>query len=333
MESNLKNLDNPVISVVIPCRNEKDFIVKCLNSILSQENLPGGIEIIIVDGLSDDGTRELISNFMINYSNIRMIDNPHKVTPYALNIGIKNSKGNYITIMGAHAEYDSNFLSQSISLFTLHPEVACVGGPIISLGNNMFSEAVALAMSRAIGVGNAKHRFPDYEGYAEMACFPTFRKDIFDTIGYYDENLIKNQDDEFCFRLTRNGKKVFISPKVKSRYYVRNTPAGLFRQYQNYGFWRVAVIKKHKMPISLRQIIPTLFFIVLLGCFLLAIIFGNWLIGMTLPILYISALFLFSLKITLEKNQLSFLVNLPLAIFVLHFSYAYGFVKGLLKFT
>lgn len=319
-----------LISIIIPCLNEEAFIEKCLFSLVRQKNIPGDFEIIVADGMSTDSTRSVIQKLSAQFGNIKMIDNPKRITPSAFNIGIKNSSGRYICIMGAHSEYDENYLANCLKLFNEHPEVSCVGGPIKSKGKNDFAKATALAMSSSIGVGNAKHRFPDYEGYAEMACFPMFKREVFDEIGLYDESLVRNQDDEFCFRLRLNGGKIYISPSIVSEYYVRDSPSKLFNQYFNYGKWRIAVLKKHKLPIALRQFVPVLFFALLFLLVLLSVFTQNTLMGIILPVVYITTIVLFSVKILL-KNNLSIAINFIFAVPVLHISYAAGFVAGILK--
>jgi GT2 family glycosyltransferase len=260
-----------------------------------------------------------------------LVDNPQFITPQALNIGIKNAKGEFIAILGAHAEYAPDYLTTCLDLANQHPEVLCVGGPIISKGKTPFAKATAIAMSSIIGVGNAKHRFPDYEGYAEMACFPIFRREVFNNYGLYDESLIKNQDDEFCFRITKSGGKVFISPKAKSSYFVRESPLGLFKQYYQYGYWRVAVLKKHKMPISYRQQIPILFYITVITLAVIGILGKNLIVGTIVPALYLLLIIAFSIPVFI-REKIKIAIQFPVAVIVLHLSYAVGFFAGIIKF-
>ena len=166
----------------------------------------------------------------------------------------------FIAILDAHSEYASNYVLTCLQLLDEHPEVCCTGGPIISRGKSIFGRTAAAVMSHPVGIGNAKHRLPDYEGYAEGACFPVFRREVFDKVGLFDENLVRNQDDEFNYRIARNGGKIFISPRVQCIYHVRETPSELFWQYCQYGYWRVAVLRKHHLPASLRQLAPVVFF-------------------------------------------------------------------------
>lgn len=322
---------NPIVSVIIPCRNEEKYIGECLISLLNQENVKDKIEILVVDGMSTDNTRNIVHNISMDNPQVILVDNPQFLTPHALNTGIKNAKGEFIAVLGAHAEYSSDYLATCLELANQHPEVSCVGGPILSKGKTPFAKAAALAMSSIIGVGNAKHRFPDYEGYAEMACFPVFRRDVFDKYGLYDESLIRNQDDEFCFRITKSGGKVFISPKAKSSYFVRESPLALFKQYYNYGFWRVAVLIKHKIPISYRQQIPILFYLIVIILFILGLVLNNLILGILLPALYLAAIILFSIPIFIN-NQFNAAVRFPVAAIVLHLSYAAGFFIGVVKF-
>jgi glycosyltransferase involved in cell wall biosynthesis len=322
---------SPEISVIIPCRNEKDFIQDTIKSLLNQNGLSGNIEIIVVDGCSTDGTKEILDQISLTDERVKVINNQKKVTPVALNLGITNSSAKYICIMGAHAEYSDDYLFNCLQLFKKHPEVSCVGGPITSRGKNNFAKAAAIAMSSSIGVGNAKHRFPQYEGYAEMACFPMFKRDVFDKYGFYDESLIRNQDDEFCFRISKAGEKIFISPKVKSIYYVRDSAVKLFRQYFQYGFWRVAVLQKHKTPISFRQQVPILFFSSIFLLVIAGFFFSNIYVAIILPLIYFLILIIFSIKIIINSGILIG-ANFILSVFILHLSYAAGFAWGVLNF-
>ena len=323
--------NRPIISIVIPCRNEENFIEKCIYSLLGQEGINGEIEILVADGMSNDKTREIVTKIAADDRRVKLLDNIQLSTPHALNMGIKNANGEYVAILGAHSDYSKSYLASCLNILNKYPDVSCAGGPIESLGRNDFAKATAIAMSSYIGVGNANHRFPNYEGYAEMACFPVFRKEVFDKFGLYDETLIKNQDDEFCFRINKNGGKVFISSSAKSNYYVRESPKELFKQYFDYGFWRVAVLKKHKVPISYRQQIPILFFLTMLILLILGFVTHNFILSAFFPITYISLISIFGFK-TLFVQKFSVAIRVPLAVFILHFSYACGFFIGIIKF-
>ena len=317
---------------MVPCRNEKEAIEACVRSILAQEVPSGGLEIIVADGMSDDGTREILDRLAGTDPRLRIVDNPKRTTPCARNAGIQAARGSYIAILDAHTEYSPTYIRTCLELLLEHPEVCCAGGPIVSRGKSRFGQAVAVAMSHPLGVGNAKHRFPDYEGYAEGACFPMFRRGIFEEVGLFDEELVRNQDDEFNLRIARNGGKIFISPRARCVYFVREAPSLLFRQYFQYGYWRVAVLKKHQRFASLRQAAPTLFFA--LTVFVAG---GVWYVGKwrflapVLPLAY--GLILISAGARVA-SQASFRTGLlfPAAAAIMHFAYAAGFACGVAGF-
>lgn len=321
-----------MLSVIIPCRNERRHIEACVRSILDQERPSGGMEVIVADGLSDDGTREILKRLAKEHPELRMVDNPRHLTPCAMNAGIREARGRYIAILGAHCDYAADYLRTCVELLDEHPEISCAGGPIISAGRSLFGQAVAAAMSHPVGIGNAKHRHPNFEGYAEGACYPVFRREVFETIGLYDEMLVRNQDDELNYRLTTQGGKVFLSPRARSTYFVRETAKSLFRQYFEYGYWRVAVIRKHRMPASFRHLVPLLFLIGLIASFTLAVIVPNgWhFLMLAGPCVY--ALILGAVGIHLSRRA-GWKVGalFPIAAATMHIAYAIGFIWGLFK--
>jgi glycosyltransferase involved in cell wall biosynthesis len=323
---------NPEISIVVPCRNEKDYIGACLESILNQQLPSGNLEVIVADGMSWDGTRQIVMKMAAEDRRIRMVDNPLRTTPSGFNVGIRAARGRYVAILGAHTHYASNYVKICIELLEQRSEVCCSGGPIISQGRSHFGRAVAGVMSHPVGVGNAKHRFPDYEGYAEGACFPIFRKEVFAKVGLYDEIFLRNQDDEFNYRLSRAGEKVFISPRARCTYFVRETPSQLFRQYYQYGFWRVAVLKKHRLPASLRQIVPPLFISMMLLIAILGLTLPGWwrLTALVLPLAYTATLLLVGISQS-RKLGWQIAVLFPVAATIMHMAYAAGFLWGLFK--
>lgn len=319
------------VSLIVCCYNENDYIDRCLDSLLSQKNIPGLFEILVIDGMSTDGTREkILAKLKVN-SEIRFFDNPARVKPQAINLGFRESRGKYFAICDAHAYYDNYYISTCLNLINEHPDAWCVGGPFQNIGETNFGQALAIAMNSPLGVGNAKHRYPDYEGYGEMVMFGLFPKKVLDIVGFYDEFFIINHDDEYCFRLRKAGGKVFISHRAKCYYFVRKTPASLYKQYFSYGYWQIAFLKKHKEPISMRQLIPFTFFFVMLLFVILSIIINEPIIGVWLPIIYILVLMTAAFPVIFNKG-IKVAANFPIAVFILHFSYAAGFLTGLFKF-
>jgi len=322
----------PAVSIVVPCRNEKDHIGACVRSILAQEPPPGGFEVIVADGMSDDGTRGLLKRLVAEDPRLRVIDNPGGITPCGMNAGIREARGRYVAIMGAHTEYAPDYLRRCVEILEEHPEICCSGGPIVSRGKGIFGHAVAVAMSHPVGVGNAKHRFPNYEGYAEGACFPMFRKQIFDQVGPYDENLVRNHDDDFNYRVARNGGKIFISPLASCHYSVREAPLPLFWQYFQYGYWRVAVLRKHRLPASLRQLAPVTFFLLMLVVLIVGLFLpATWrLTAVALPVAYASMLITVGVGVAVKQSILVGLM-FPIAAAIMHAAYAAGFIWGVIN--
>ena len=320
------------VSIVVPCRNEKDYIEEGVRSILAQDPPKGGIEVLVVDGMSHDGTRAILDRLALEDRRIRVIDNPDFFTPHAMNAGIRESQGRYIAIMGAHTKYSKNYIQVCVSLLEAHPEVWCSGGPILSRGKNLFGQAVAEAMSHPVGVGNAKHRFSHFEGYAEGACFPMFRREVFDAIGLYDENLVRNQDDELNLRMALNGGKTYLSPKAECQYFVRDTPTRLFWQYFQYGYYRVAVLRKHKVPASFRQLAPIVFFPVAIMMLIVCVVLPHkWASLGCLPFLGYGLILLFSGFSIAFKKGVAVGSLFPLAVLIMHLSYALGFLWGMMN--
>ena len=319
----------PAVSVVVPCRNEKDHIEACVRSILAQEAPPQGFEVIVADGMSDDGTRDILKQFAAEDPRLRVIDNPGRITPCGINAGIRHARGQYIAIMGAHTDYAPDYLRKCVQILDEHPEVCCSGGPILSQGKNVFGRGVAAAMSHPVGVGNAKHRFPDYEGYAEGACFPMFRRETFDKIGLYDESLVRNQDDELNYRVARHGGRIFISPQARCSYHVRERPSQLFWQYFQYGYWRVAVLKKHQLPASIRQIAPSTLLFLMLVLLGVGLCLPGWgrLTAAVLPVAYASILIGAAAGVAIKQGILIGLM-LPCAAAIMHIASAAGFFWG-----
>lgn len=324
---------SPLVSIVVPCRNERNHINQCLTSILGQQrSWPVDYEVLVVDGMSTDGTREILKELATMNSSLRIVDNPSGMTASAMNIGIGEARGCYVAILGAHSEYAADYVRVCMELLDEHPEASCVGGPIVTTGRTLFGQAVAAAMSHPVGIGNAKHRHPNYQGYAEGACYPVFRKAIFETIGLYDENLIRNQDDELNYRLTKSGGKVFLSPRARAVYYARETVWGLSRQYFQYGYWRVAVLRKHRVPASLRQIVAPLFMCSMLAITLITTLLpGWWRIAPGIPILIYAATLLTVGMRVVGKADWRLACLFPVAAGCIHASYAIGFACGVLK--
>ncbi len=245
-----------------------------------------------------------------------------------LNAAIEQAKGDVVIRLDGHAEIADDFISQNVALLAERPEAWIVGGPIVHVGRNRFSQAAAEAMSSPFGVGMATHRFADFEGYGEGVAFPAIRKWVFERVGTFDEQLVRNQDDEFNYRVNKAGGKVYISGRVRYAYYVRDTVRKLYRQYFQYSFWRIPVIRKHRRPTTLRQIVPPIFFAVMLVLLVVGIWLRQPVVALGLPVLYVVALVLIALPIVPRKG-IAVASLVPVAMATMHFAYAAGIVYGM----
>ena len=332
VEANMDNTE--FISVIIPCRNEEKFIDRCLSSIVEQDYPKDKLEVLVVDGISDDNTREIVARFCQTYPFIKLLDNPQKITPTALNIGIKRAKGEKIIRMDAHCTYKTDYISKCVS-YSQKYNADHIGGVQVHLPFNdtALAKSIALATSHPFGVGNCYFRIGSKESkYVNAAYCGCFRKEVFDKIGLFDEELVRNQDDEFDFRIIKNGGKVMLAPEIVSYYYTRDTIRKLSVMYFQYGYFKPLVAKKLGDISSLRQIIPALFVGALTFAAALSLISKYFLyFFLTLACLYVFTNFVFSLKLSIKKG-LKFLPLLFVSFTTVHISYGLGCLKGILDF-
>lgn len=322
------------ITVIVPCRNEAKFIAKCLDSILANDYPRECLEVLVVDGMSDDGTRDVIQAYASKYSFIRLLDNPKKITPSALNIGVRCAKGEIIMRMDVHVEYQSNYIAGLLSVL-LETGADNVGGLCITVPakNTVIGNAIAIAMAHPFGVGNSYFRIGVSERrWVDTVPFGCYRREVFDRIGLFDEELIRNQDDEFNLRLIKNGGKILLIPEIVSYYYARDSLPKLWRMYFQYGYFKPLVGRKIGGVFTIRQLIPCTF---VLGLFLLTIL-APWLnlallLDEALLSIYVIAN-LIAACITAARTKAMYCLALPLVFPVLHFGYGMGFLKGVVDF-
>ncbi len=321
----------PSVSVVIPCLNEEKYIERCLQSIVDVDYPKEKLEVFVCDGISSDGSREIISRMSASYPYIHLLDNEARTTPHALNLGLKRSNAEVKIILGAHAEIDRQFILQNIETLKESEEVGCSGGIIENVYEDNTSELIGKAMSSSFGVGNAHFRTAAKEGFVDTVAFGAYRKEVFEKVGYFDEDLVRNQDDEFNFRLLKNGYKIFLSKAIRSKYYVRASLKKLYRQYYQYGYWKVFVNKKHKAITTFRQLVP-LFFVLYLFIGIAASIIYRLLIGLfSFGLAIYFALSIFS-AIRLHSSPIKILKTVSI-FFILHFSYGLGYLNGIWRFV
>ena len=248
-----------------------------------------------------------------------------------MNLGIKHTNSDIVIIFGAHAYADKDFVKGNVEALE-NKEVGCSGGLITTINDTTKGAAIAEAMSCPFGVGNALFRFADKETYVDTVAFGAYRRTLLDEIGLFDEELVRNQDDELNFRVEKSGAKILLSPKIKSTYFGRGDFKKLWRQYYQYGFWKVRVIQKHKRPASIRHLIPLMFVLFLTVGGALSIFSSIIRIGyFSILGLYMLLDLAFSIKISAKKS-IKYLPYLIISFPILHISYGLGFILGIMNF-
>jgi cellulose synthase/poly-beta-1,6-N-acetylglucosamine synthase-like glycosyltransferase len=318
------------VTIIIPCRNEEIYIKGCLESIINLDYSQSLLEVIVCDGKSDDKTAEIVNEYAKKYPFIKFFINEKITAPYALNLGIKNSTGKFITRIDAHSEVHPDFLKKSIAEFDNNSELGCVGGMLLNIYENKISKVISYAMSSGFGVGNAYFRTGKKDGFVDTLAFGTYKKEVFDKVGLFDEELVRNQDDEFNYRVVKAGYKILLKREIKANYYVRASFKKLFKQYFQYGYWKVYVNKKHSAITSIRQLVPLFFVLYLifgLGLSFYSRLFCYFFLLVLL--LYLILAISNAVKLTGKINEIVLVI---FAFIILHTSYGLGYLEGIFNF-
>jgi len=317
----------PTVSVIIPMRNEEEYIAQCLQSVMDQEYPKDLMEVLVVDGMSDDSSNEIVAGFTSKYSFVRLLHNPKQVTASALNRGIMESKGQIIIRIDAHCSIEADYISSSVNALE-RTGADNVGGFVIPIGTTFVQRAIGLAMSSPFGIGSSRFRYSEKEDFVDTVSFGAYQRQVFEKIGLYDEEANYGEDDELNYRLIKSGGKILISPRVKSQYHPRSSLSGLWRQYYNFGYGKVRTIRKHGRPASWRHLVPPVFVISIVGSlvvFALDPVLG-WLVAVIIGSYLVSAI-LVSARIS-SRQRWKYFPILPVVFATLHFSYGIGFLKG-----
>lgn len=318
----------PCVSIVLPIRNEEDYIVGCLDSILANDYPHDKYEILVVDGMSTDRTRQIVKNYIEHNQNIKLIDNPRKIRVTANNIGIRAAKGGIIISMDAHTLYEPDYIRQCVvSLQT--SGAANVGGLQKAVGTSYLTKGIALAVSSPFGTGDTEFRYLNKEKYVDTVYLGTWYKKTLEEIGLFNENCGRVGDYELNYRIRKANGKILLSPKIKCRYFVRGSWLKLAKQYFTNGMWRLFIIVTHPDSIRWRHLAPPLLILWLLLSPIMSI-FGLplWWLPITLYSLFT---IVSSLRISLSKGIIFFPVLIP-TLWILHICMGLGIISGVFKF-
>lgn len=332
----IKNMLKPElfnVTIIIPCRNEEEFIGKCFDSIIAQSYPKDKLEVLIVDGMSRDGTREIVKKYTKEYPFIKLLDNINKITPASFNIGIRYSTGDIILIMGAHATYESEYVSKCIS-YLIKYNADNVGGiwKIVPRDESLTGKAIAAITSSPFGAGNAHYRTGSLKQpmWVDTVFGGCYKKQIFERIGLFNENLVRTQDLEFHLRLKKAGGKILLVPDIITYYYVRSDLKSFCEYNFTNSFW-VTYPRRflNYIPASWRHFVPMIFVVSLMISMILSI-FSVFPLAM-ITISYLIALLFFTSVIVYRKKDVKLLYVVPLLFPLLHISYGLGSLWGLIR--
>ncbi|RJQ16380.1 MAG: glycosyltransferase family 2 protein [Nitrospiraceae bacterium] len=328
-------MNYPPVSVIIPCRNEEKFIEGCLDSIAASDYPKDNLEVLVIDGMSGDATRDIIRRCIQRSPFIKLLDNPKRITPCALNTGIRHAKGEIIVRMDAHARYERDYISKCVRYLNEY-DADNVGGTMITLprDNTVVGKAIVTALSHRFGVGNSAFRTgakgPKWVDTVFGGCY---RREIFERIGLFNEELVCSQDMEFNKRLKREGGRILLVPEIISYYHARSDFKSFVRHNFRNGVWAIVpFIYTDAMPVSLRHIIPVFFVAGLFGSAALSFYSMPflWLFYM-IGVPYFLANLYFSGAIAVERLDFRYALLMPVVFASLHIPYGLGSVKGLLR--
>ncbi len=318
------------VSIIVPCYNEQTTIARLLDAIYAQSYPRAALEVIIADGCSSDGTRAEIASFAATHPDlaIRLVDNPRRLIPVALNLAIQQARGEILIRLDAHSMPYPDYVERCVAAL----EAGFgdnVGGvwEILPGGRGWLADSIAIAAAHPLGVGDAAYRHARRPAWVDTVPFGAFRRELLALVGFFDENLQTNEDYEFNARLRQHGGKVWLDPAIRSRYFARPTLKELARQYWRYGFWKWRMLRRYPRTLRWRQALPPLFVAGTLGGSLVAlfspILQVVWLLALGL---YLLALGVAAGIAALRYRKVHLLVGLPLAITTMHFAWGTGFL-------
>jgi len=320
------------ITIILPVRNEDNYLRAALDGVLAQDYPVEQMEILVVDGMSTDSTREIIKEYQCKNTNINLLDNPGRIVPTGMNIALIQVQGDIVIRVDGHCIIAPDYVRKCVEHLE-NDEVDGVGGPMETIGEDKLSETIAIAMSSPFGVGNSAFRTTTGKTMlADTVPFPAYTRSMIQKAGLYDEELVRNQDDEYNYRIRELGGKLLLAEDVRSKYYSRGSFRKLWKQYFQYGFYKVRVLQKHPLQMSLRQFVPPLFVLSLLTALILTLTTRwGWITLATIAGSYILANLTASI-ITSAKKGWRHLWRLPVVFAIIQISYGSGFLAGLFKF-
>jgi glycosyltransferase involved in cell wall biosynthesis len=322
----------PLVTVVMPVRNEATHVARSLRAVLAQDYPAARLEVVVADGMSSDGTRETVARLAAEDPRVRLVDNPGLIAPTGLNAALRQAAGEFIVRVDGHCEIAPDYVSRCIAHLQ-SGQADGVGGSVETVGETPAAEAIALAMSSRFGVGNSAFRtLQGRTVLADTIPFPAYPRPLIDRVGLYDEELVRDQDEEYNYRIRAGGGRLLLAADVRSRYYSRSSVARVWRQYFQYGFWKVRVLQKHPRQMRLRQFVPPAFVagLALLGVAAAFRAEARTLLAGVLAA-YVASAVVAALVVSRGRWRLAPAVAATFP--ALHLGYGAGFLVGLVRFA
>lgn len=326
----------PLVSVVLAVRNEAQSIEEVLGTILDQDYPTDRLEILVVDGESDDGSRERILAFAETHPQVRLIDNPARIAPAAFNLGIVHARGDFLQILGAHTDYASNYISACARpLIDGTADVA--GGLMITVprDDSAVARMIQLALTHPFGVGRNDVRIASGGSrYVDVVAYAMFKREVFEAVGLYDERFVRNQDNEMTARVRHSGRRVYLTVETQCRYRAQRRVRDLLRTTYGNGLYHMATLCVNPSSFRLRYFIPFFFVIALLGSAV-----GSLFHWTGLPALgllggaYTLAALLATAHLIATRGWHGFMFAMPALFALIHFSYGWGTLMGIFRFV
>jgi glycosyltransferase involved in cell wall biosynthesis len=322
--------ETPTVTLLVAMRNEERFIEGCLRSILAQDYDPELLEVLVLDGLSSDRSVPIAQGLVGTRGGWRVLENRGVTQSSGWNLGIAEASGEVVGIVSAHAELAPDYVSRAVETL-LRTGADLVGGPVRAHGLTYVGRAIAIGTGSPFGVGHTRGQEAVEGGEVDTVFQGVCRRALYDRIGGFDEEMVRNQDDELSYRLRRHGGRIVSNPAIRSVYYNRGTVPSLARQYFHYGFWKVRVMQLLARQMRPRQFAPAVLVVVLLatgvwavvadeGRLALAVVAGSYLIAN-----------LVATAVTAYRHGLRYAPLLPVVFATLHLAYGSGFLVGLVR--
>lgn len=315
----------PFVTAMIVVRNEEKYIKECLYSLLQQSYPKDRYEVIVIDGCSNDMTVKIAHKIAADYKNgpiVRFLENEKKNLASGWNLGIKNAKGDLVVRIDAHGYADKDFIRKNVETIINIPDATCVGGSMETKSISKRGKLIADILSSPFGIGNSKFRYSKKAEYVDTVAFGMYRKEIFDQVGFFDETLQRNQDNDMHRRIRKAGGKFYLNPEIKSVYYARDTLKGMMKQGFKNGYWNIVTFMKDKESISIRHIIPLAFVLGIIGCLILGTFFRGFILLLAIVLcVYFALGIFFALK---KSHKFIYIIMMPCMFFCLHICYGSG---------